>query len=66
MSKIILLDNFYDGAIDTNLYGCNQVIEDLPHYILPIADPVTGGGTTQFVVVANSEDLNIIRRAFEN
>jgi hypothetical protein len=64
-SRIILLDDYYDASIDTSLYGCNRVIEDLPHYVLPVADPVMGGGTTQFVVIANSEDLNTIRQAFE-
>lgn len=65
-SRIILLDDFYNGSIDTALYGCNQIVQNLPHYLLPIADPVKGGGTTQFAVIANDEDLNIIKQAFAN
>lgn len=50
-SSVILLDDYYAGPIDTDKYGCNRVIQELPHQVLPIADPVKGGGTTQFALV---------------
>lgn len=52
-SKFILFDDYYEGGIDVELYGCNRVIEKLKHTILPVGDPVAGGGITKFVVVEN-------------
>ena len=65
-SRIILLDDYYTGPIDTSLYGCNKIIQNIPHYLLPATDRVKGGGTTQFAVVANTEDLRAIKEFFEN
>lgn len=53
-SKVILFDDYYEGGIDIELYGCNRVIEKLNHQVLPIGDPVSGGGVTKFVVVENA------------
>ena len=53
-SKFILFDDYYEGGIDVAQYGCNKIIEKLKHTILPIGDPVAGGGTTKFVAVENA------------
>lgn len=56
-STVVILDDFYtpdeDGRIpDLNLYGCNQLVSDLPNAIvLPIKDPVKTGGNVQMVFV---------------
>ncbi len=50
-SKVVLFDDYYEGGIDTELYGCNKIVESLDHKVLPIADPVSGGGQTKLVVV---------------
>jgi hypothetical protein len=51
-SKVILFDDYYVGEIDTSIYGCNRVLEGLPHLILPASDPVAGGGAAHFAVMA--------------
>lgn len=58
-SKVIVLDDYYtsDGqnCPDTSKYGCNKLLSDLsiPFDILPVKDPVKGGGFTQLVLVMN-------------
>ncbi len=52
-SKIVLFDDYYIGGIDTNLYGCNKVVETIEHELLPVSDPVSGGGETKLVLVNN-------------
>jgi predicted O-methyltransferase YrrM len=44
-------DYFEGGGIDTSTIGCNALIAELKHEILPIKDWVVGGGTTQMVRV---------------
>lgn len=51
-SDVILLDDYYAGGIDTTAFGCNLVLESIEHQVLPIKDPVAGGGTTQFALVS--------------
>ncbi len=53
-SRIVVLDDFYRDGPDINRYGCNSLtteILDRQLKLLPIADPVKGGGTTQLVLV---------------
>ena len=47
----ILLDDYYTGGIDTARFGCNAIVADLKHEVLPQADPVSGGGFVQMVRV---------------
>lgn len=49
-SKVILFDDYYEGGIDIEKYGCNKVVEKINHTVLPVADPVQGGGFTKLVV----------------
>lgn len=54
---IIVLDDWYEGGIDTERFGCNLPLEETckgKYEVLPIADPVKGGGTTQMAVIRNS------------
>ena len=46
----VIFDDYYTG-IDTSKYGCNEVVKDLKHEVIPIADPVSGGGHVQMVRV---------------
>jgi len=50
-SKVVLFDDYYEGGIDIEKYGCNRIVENLNHVVLPVGDPVAGGGITKFVVV---------------
>ncbi len=60
-SRIIVLDDWYGGDIDTRAFGCNRVIEAEPHIVLPHADPVAGGGLTHLAVVAAPEILEALK-----
>jgi hypothetical protein len=59
--RVVLFDDYYEGGIDTQRFGCNEVVRELPHLVLPAGDPVKGGGVTRFVVVAQPELLETIR-----
>lgn len=53
-ARRILLDDYYTGPIDTSLYGCNVIVEAQAagrFQLLPVKDPVAGGGHTQFVLL---------------
>lgn len=48
----VFFDDFYTGPeIDTSRFGCNEVVKDLKHEVLPDRDPVMGGGWVQMVRV---------------
>jgi predicted O-methyltransferase YrrM len=47
----VFFDDYYSGPIDTTRYGCNEVVKDLTHDVLPMADWVSGGGSVQMVRV---------------
>ncbi len=47
----VFFDDYYTGNIDTTLYGCNEIVKDLKHEVLPDADWVSGGGSVQMVRV---------------
>ena len=44
-------DYFTGGGIDTTKIGCNELVKELKHEILPIRDWVVGDGGTQIVRV---------------
>ena len=50
-SRFILFDDYYEGGIDIEKFGCNEIIRPLEHVVLPVGDPVSGGGITKFVLV---------------
>lgn len=52
-SRIIIHDDYYANGPDTKRYGCNSMVEQMSHFVLPQADPVKGGGTTQLVLILN-------------
>lgn len=47
----IYLDDYYTGPIDTDKFGCNRLVADLKHDVLPVTDYVKGGGFVQMVRV---------------
>ena len=47
---LLFLDDYYTG-LDTELYGCNEVVRYYDHYVIPIEDNVAGGGKVQMVRV---------------
>ena len=52
----ILMDDYYspcDRGLcpDVKQFGCNQLVEKLPHWVLPVRDPVAGGGLVQIVAL---------------
>lgn len=57
-SPVIVFDDYYTAKVDTSKFGCNKVVEGLPHEVLPIAD-----GNTRLAAVGYSVKW---RAAFEN
>ena len=48
----VFFDDYFTGVeIDTKKFGCNEVVKDLRHELLPSKDWVKGGGSTQIVRV---------------
>jgi len=50
-SRVIVFDDYYTGGPDTEIVGCNKVVEQLNFTLVPQRDPVRGGGFTQLAVV---------------
>lgn len=48
----VFFDDYFSDGPDTLRFGCNEIVKDLPHEVLPLADPVIDGGTTQVVKVS--------------
>ena len=46
----VFFDDYYTG-IDTETMGCNKIVQNLKHEVLPLADKVRGGGWVQMVRV---------------
>lgn len=56
-SRVILLDDWYalderGAGPDLEVYGCNRVLEGVPHEVLPVRDPIHGGGLVQMALIA--------------
>ena len=51
----VFFDDYYTGGIDTELYGCNKVVEDWPHAVIPDRDPVVPSGWVQMVRVYHDD-----------
>ena len=49
-SKVLVMDDFYSGR-DSAEHGCNEIVKDLNHVLLPQKDPVKGGGKVQMVLL---------------
>lgn len=47
----VFFDDYFSGGIDTSRIGCNEIVKDLKHELIPDQDPVVGGGWTQAVRV---------------
>jgi hypothetical protein len=55
-AKLIILDDFYepddDGSTpDVSKYGCNKLLSNTPHTLLPFRDPVKDGGYVRMALV---------------
>lgn len=53
---VMVLDDYYTGSIDTERWGCNKVVEQLGAQLLPLSDPVQGGGFVQMAVWRKPHD----------
>ena len=52
----VFFDDYYSGGIDVSEFGCNRVVEDLPHEVFPDKDPVHPCGFVQMVRVVTEDD----------
>ena len=60
--KNILMDDYYspcDRGLcpDIEKFGCNHLIENMPHWVLPVRDRVAGGGLVQIVALGKLASL---------
>lgn len=55
-SLVILFDDYYEGGPNTTLFGCNKIVQDLDHSLLPVKDPVKGGGYVGIAMVIKEND----------
>lgn len=49
-SKVILFDDYFEGGSDAENSGCNNVVKNIAHKVLPVADPVSSGGVAKLAV----------------
>lgn len=54
--KVVVLDDYYSTdeegkSPNTAKYGCNRLVENIPHIVLPHKDRVKDGGFNQLVLV---------------
>ena len=48
----VFFDDYYTGpSIDTSKFGCNEVVKNLTHEVIPEGDWVKGGGSVHMVRV---------------
>jgi hypothetical protein len=65
-SRVIVLDDYYlpdeQGSIpDTSLYGCNSVIANSPHVVLPLRDRIKDGGYVMMALIG--PPISVLGRA---
>lgn len=50
---VVVFDDYYEDFEETDKWGCNQLVQSLPTYmLLDSIDPVQGGGGVRLAVVA--------------
>jgi uncharacterized Rossmann fold enzyme len=55
-SRMIALDDYYSGDYDPNTFGCNTLLENIPHEVLPEIEKTNHKGVfVQIAVVGYSE-----------
>ena len=53
---IIVLDDYYEGRDDTDRFGCNFLVDQLPFaHVLPISDPVSDQGYVKMVLIRHGD-----------
>lgn len=48
---LVVFDDYYEDGIDTEQWGANKTVADLPHKLSHSRDPVAGGGVTRLALV---------------
>tara|TARA_E500000318_G_C3566014_1_gene215668 strand:+ start:390 stop:1751 length:1362 start_codon:yes stop_codon:yes gene_type:complete len=56
-SDVVVFDDYYLDGADIEAFGCNKVIDSLPHLILPMVDRFSNGLAIALAVVASPERL---------
>lgn len=67
-SRMIALDDYYSGDYDPNTFGCNTLLADIPHEVLPITENTNHKGVkVQIAVVGyNSKWQKAIDRVMKD
>ncbi|WP_420404597.1 hypothetical protein [Nisaea sp.] len=63
-SDLIVFDDFYLAGADTEAYGCNRLLETVPHIVLPVVDKFSSGLAIALAVTASPEKLARIRKLY--
>lgn len=50
-SRMIALDDYYSGDFDTTRYGCNSLLADIPHEVLPVEERTNHKGVKVRIAV---------------
>ncbi len=62
LSRVIVFDDYYSNTEITNWFGCNRVLADIPHEIMPEVDYMVGIGVQLATVGYSSKWEGAINR----
>lgn len=63
-SDVIVFDDYYLDGVNIEAFGCNKVVEALPHLVLPVIDRFSSGLAIALAVVASPRRLAEIRSLY--
>ncbi len=64
-SNVIVFDDYYTGGADTSKFGCNSILEAVPHEVLPREDRSKGMGIRLAVIGYSSRWAGAFKRIRE-
>lgn len=65
ISRVIVFDDYYVSGVDTAIFGCNRLLESVPHEVLPEEDHRKGVGIKLAVVGYSSKWRKAIERVLK-
>jgi predicted O-methyltransferase YrrM len=63
-SDIVVFDDYYLDGADTGAFGCNKLLETIPHLVLPVTDRFSNGLAIALAVTATPAKLAEIKSLF--
>lgn len=65
-SSVIVFDDYYTSGVDTEKFGCNKIVENLPHELLSREDRNNGAAIRMAVVGYSSKWADALKRVREH